>query len=70
MKYSQSNPCLASMFSHFQTVYLQNGCITFVTSCYVIGMSYKQRTVTLMETHVNNQFLASFCLWKIMYPNM
>jgi len=52
MKYLQSNPRLASMFSHFQTVYLQNGCITFVTSCYVIGMSYKQRTVTLMGTRM------------------
>ena len=70
MKYLQINPRLASMFPHFQTVYLHNGCITFITSCYVIGMLYKQRTVMLMETHVYNQFLASFCLWKIMYPNM
>jgi len=42
MTYSKSNPQLASMFFHFQIIFLQHSGITVTTSCHVNGMPYKQ----------------------------
>jgi len=66
MKYSQSNPQLASMSL---SISLLAKCqhITIVTFCHVNSMSYKQQILTLC---MNKQFLGSFSPSKVMHPNM
>ena len=67
MKYFQSNPQLANMFPLSIGLLTKWQHITIVTSCHVNSMSYKQQILTL---RMNKQFLASFSLSKVMYPNM
>ena len=67
MKYFQSNLQLASMLYYVSplsiSVLTKWQHITIVTSCHVNCDAHG-------DPYVYYQFLASFSLWKIMYPNI